>query len=237
VRSIASFDADDVRACSDVLRSIGAGRRSMEDAATAVVRYLYDELDDGNGSRACALVRLYKTHPYGDLPPNVRDFAGAVLGEVPPDDVRCLTLLGTAGDLPAWNDREQSKGHQAIPLPSEQLVEQLPMVRRLITQLGLTVSTVIRPDPDRARELAQHSYDVFHVPDAAGSTYLPAQDFIRDHGIRSALGFGGMLFTGDFYAVVLFSRVEIPRDAAQMLKILALAVRVPLLTHLKRVFD
>ena len=237
MRDIAAFDVDDVRACSDVLRGLGSEAQSMEEAATRIVRYLYDELGDSDGGRACVLVRLYKTHPYGGLPVDVRSFAGDVLGDVPPDDVRCLTLLGTVGDLPAWNDRRQSQGHQAIPLPSEQLVEQLPMVRQLITQLGLEVSTVIRPDPASTRELSQRTYDVFHVAEAKGSSYLPAQDFVAAHGVASALGFGGMLYTGDFYAVVLFSRIPVSADAAQMLKILSLAIRVPLLARLDRVFS
>jgi hypothetical protein len=112
------------------------------------------------------------------------------------------------------------------------------MELQLITQLGLDVTTVVRPDPELARALSQRTYDVFHVSDAVGSPYLPAQEeFVVRYGIRSALGFGGMLYNGDFYAVVLFSRVAISADAAQMLKILSLAVRVPLLAHMRGVFD
>jgi hypothetical protein len=236
VHDIGSFDVDAVRACSDILRTLGTDVDTMEAAADRVVRFLYDELGDGNGGRACALVRLYKTEPYGGLPADLQDFAANVLEEEPADDLRCLTLLGTAGDLPEWNARRASRGHQAIPLPSEQIVAQFPMVRQLIVQLGLEISTVIRPDPSLARELAQRTYDVFHVPEALGSPYLPAQDFVAEHGIASALGFGGMLYTGDFYAVVLFSKVPVPAPAAQMLKILALAIRVPMLRHLRRVF-
>ena len=237
MRAIATFDVDDVRACSEVLRGLGRDSPSMEAAAADVVRYLYDELGDGHGNRACALVRLYKTHPYGKLPPSLREFAGDVLGDVPDDDVRCFTLLGTAGDEPEWNDPRRSQGHQAIPLPSEQLVEQLPMVLQLITQLGLEVASVVRPDPGATRELSQRTYDVFHVPEAAGSPHVPAQDFVERHRIASALGFGGMLYTGDFYAVVLFSKVPVTADTAQLLKILSLAVRVPLLANLDRVFS
>jgi hypothetical protein len=160
----------------------------------------------------------------------------AVVGEPVADDVRCLTLLGTAGDDHAWNDRRNSRDHQAIALPSAQVVEQLPMVAQLITQLGLELTSVVRPDPTEARELSQRTYDVFHVADAPASPYVPAKDFVAANGIRSALGFGGMLYTGDFYAVVLFSKVAVDAAAAQMLKILALPVRVPLLAHLRRVF-
>ena len=225
--SVEAFGVDDVRRFGDEIRTLGTGASSMEGAAQEVARYLYDEL------HGCALVRLYKTHRFADLPRDLQDFVGAPPGP----DVRCLTLLGTAGDEPAWNDRRRSEGHQAIPLPSEDVVRQLPMVLQLITQLGLDVETVMRPEPARARELAQRTYDVFHVPDAEASPYVPAKDFVRSYGIRSALGFGGMLYTGDFYAAVLFAKMPISVDTAQMLKILALPVRVPLLAHLRNVFS
>ena len=224
---LATFDVDDVKRCGEVIRRLGDGAPAMDAAAQRVVEYLYGELG------GTTLVRLYKTHPYGKLPAGVQD----VVGEPVEPDVRCLTLLGTAGDEDAWNDRRRSRGHQAIPLPSEQVVEQLPMVLQLITQLGVDVSHVIRPDPSAVRELSQRTYDVFHVPDAAASPHVPAKDFVREHGVRSALGFGGVLYTGDFYAVVLFSKTPISADTAQMLKILALPVRVPLLAHLRAVFS
>lgn len=236
MRRLDEFDVDDVSACSDILRGLGGDAATMEGAASLIAHYLYDELGGNDGERALALARVYKTHAYGALPADLQDFAGGILGGAPRPDMRCLTLLGTAGDLPAWNDRRASEGHQAIPLASEAVVAQLPMVAQLIEQLGLEVSHVIRPDPDNARELSQRTYDVFHVPVALGSPYVPAQDFVRAHGIRSALGFGGMLYTGDFYAVVLFSKATVSADTAQLLKIFSLAVRVPLLSHLRRVF-
>lgn len=236
MRSIASFDVDDVRECSDALRTLGTGADTMEEAAGRIARYLYGELASQDGGRALALARVYKTHPYATLPADLQAFAAEIVGEQPAPDVRCLTLLGTAGDLPDWNDRHASRGHKAIPLVSEEVVHRLPMVAGLITQLGLEISHVIRPDPAAAAELSQRTYDVFHVADAVGSPAIPAQDFVEAHGIRSGLGFGGMLYTGDFYAVVLFSKEPITIEMARLLKILSLAVRVPLLSQLRRVF-
>ena len=227
-----SFSLDALDPLADFIRSVGAQARSGEDAAQRIVTYLYEHLRDGQtGDAACPLVRLYKTHPYGSLEPDLQEFAAALLpdGAAPADDVRCLTLLGTAGDLPEWNSRHASVGHRAIPLASEQMVSRLPMVAQLIAQLGLEVATVVAPPKDRLVDLAQRTYDVFHVPEAAGSPYLPAQDFVERHGIRSAVGFGGMLFSGDLYAAVLFSRVPVPRAAARALRILALPMRVALL--------
>jgi hypothetical protein len=224
--SIATFDVEDVRRLGEKIRAL-AQAPAMDVAAQRVAECLYGELSES------ALVRLYKTHPFGGLPPDVQDFVGEPIDP----EVRCLTLLGTAGDEPEWNDRRLSRAHQAIALPSEHVVEQLPMVRQLITQLGLDISTVVRPDARVSQELSQRTYDVFHVADASTSPFVPAKEFVEAHGIRSALGFGGMLYTGDFYAVVLFSKVPVSVDTAQLLKILSLPVRVPLLAHLRRVFS
>src|SRR5688572_14744432 len=114
--------SDAIRLGSE-LRKLGDGAANMEEAASRVTRYLYNELTDDHGAPATALVRLYKSHPYGALPPPLQRFALGLLGGVTPaDDVRCLALLGTCGSVPEWNDRKRSGGHQAIPLPSESAV-------------------------------------------------------------------------------------------------------------------
>ena len=101
----------------------------------------------------------------------------------------------------------------------------------------LEVGDVVRPDPQRVAELSRRTYEIFHVPDAVGSPYVPAQDFVAEHGIRSALGFGGVMFSGDFFAVVLFSTVPVSAAVADRVRILALSVRVALLPFGSRVFD
>lgn len=225
-----TLTAEDVAECSDAIRGIGRGFQTMEEVAQEITRYLYEHLVDADGKPACALVRLYKTHAFGELPPDVADFVRAASDPEPDADARCLTLLGTAGDLPEWNSRHASVGHKAIPLLSAQMVERLPMVHRLITQLGVDVEAILHADPDAARVHANRIYDVFHVSEAEGSPVLPAQDdFVVPHRIRSAVGFGGILYSGDFYAVVMFSKVPVDATVARRLKLLALPIRLPLL--------
>jgi xanthine/CO dehydrogenase XdhC/CoxF family maturation factor len=236
--SLATFNGGDLSALGDRIRAIGREARSMEDSARRVVDVLYDELGDGAGGHATVLVRLYKTHPLRGLPPDLRAYALETLDEVTDDSVRCLTLLATRGEEEAWNDRTRSHGHKAIPLPSAEFVARLPMVAALVDQLGLSVEDVLRPRPERAVEMSQRTYEVFHVPEARGSEHIPAQDdFVVPYAVRSALGFGGMLFTGDFFAVVLFSRVPIDAAVADTIRILSLAVRVALMPFVTRVFD
>jgi hypothetical protein len=67
---------------------------------------------------------------------------------------------------------------------------------------------------------------VFHVENALGSPYIPAQqEFVIRFGIRSVLGFGGMLATGELFAVILFATVHVSSGAADRFKSLALDVK------------
>jgi hypothetical protein len=235
VASLAGFSRDDLARCGDAIRGFAKTATSMEDAARSTVDFLWDELRDGDDA-GCVLLRLYKTHPYGDLPSDLQAFARGVLGSEPDAATRCLVLLATRGREPAWNDRRQSEGHQAIPLPSVEFVRRLPMVAALIEQLGLDLADVVEPKADRAVDLAQRAYDVFHVEQARGNAFVPAQEFVERYGVAAALGFGGVLFTGDFFSVVLFSRVPIDEPVADRLRVLSLATRVALLPFSRRVF-
>ena len=229
---LATFGGDDLSRFGDAIREIPKAQAAMEPSARAVVDFLWQEL-----GHDCALIRLYKTHRFGQLPDDLQRFAGSLSGGKPAPDVRCLTLLATRGVDEAWNDRRASSGHKAIPLPNVELVERLPMVAGLVRQLGLELEDVVDPERGRVTELAQRTYGVFHVEDAVGSPYVPAQDFVRKYGVRSALGFGGVLYTGDFFAVVLFARVHVPQIVAETVRVLSLSTRVALLPFGSRVFE
>lgn len=227
--SLSTFDLAAMLRCGLDLRRETQGAATMEEAARAVVRYFYAScVDPQSGERECALVRFYKTHPYGALDPELQGFARGLLGARPPsDDMMCLVLLATAGNEPAWNDRRRSRGHLAIPLPSAQIVAQAPMIAQLIRELGLDLDDVVRPRKDLIRGLEGKTYNVFHVPEALGSPYIPAQDgFVRPYGIRSVVGCGGILLTGDFYSLILFSRVPIPADSADRFRNIALDLKL-----------
>ena len=214
--------------CGLAVRRAAKGADSLEAAAGAIVRHLYEACRAAaTGERQCAMVRFYKTHDYGELDPELQAFARAQLGEadVSPG-MKCLVLLGTAGEEPAWNDRRASRRHRAIPLPSERFVEQAPMIAQLVRQLGLPINALVRPSQEIVGELQGKTYNVFHVEEAAGSPYIPAQaEFVVRYGVRSVLGFGGMLQSGDLFAVVMFARVPIGRDVAERFRTIALDVK------------
>jgi hypothetical protein len=202
---LTKFTKDDLDRCGQALSQLGSGAASMEEAASRIVRHLFDNtIDPKDNKKACALVRFYKTHAYEDLNNELRTFAQGILGHAPESpDIKCLTLLATTGEKTEWNSRAASAGHKAIPLPNEAFVSQIPMISRLVSQFGLDVKAVIQPDPNLLADLEQQNYNAFHVAEAVGSPYIPAQkDFVVPFGIRSVLGFGGMLATGDLFAAL-----------------------------------
>ncbi|HEY3746227.1 MAG TPA: hypothetical protein VGL17_08310 [Gemmatimonadaceae bacterium] len=223
---LTKFDLGDMLKCSLRLRETAADAPTLESSAQRVCRFLYDELADRGGNRQCALVRCYKTHEFGTLEPDLQAFARAAMGvENPRSSMKCLTLMASVGETAAWNSRFLSRGHRAIPLPSAEIVEKAPMIAQLIKELGLDLSTLLRPSPDVVRELAGKRHGVFYVEDAVGSPYIPAQaEFVERYGIKSVLGFGGML-NGELFAVILFANVPVSAASADRFRSLALDVK------------
>ena len=225
---LSNFGLTEMLRCRRELHRAASRAPTMETCARLICRALYDELITPDGSRACALVRCYKTHPFGSLPPELRHVARRTAGavEAPRNTMKCLTLLGTVGEEPQWNARFSSKGHQAIPLASARMVEQAPMIAQLIRDFGLELGHVTDQTPEVVRDLAGKTYGVFHVEKAHGSPSIPAQEeFVARYRIKSVVGFGGSLASGDLFAVILFSRVTISAASADRFRALALDVK------------
>ncbi|MEM9771203.1 MAG: hypothetical protein AAF889_06350 [Cyanobacteria bacterium P01_D01_bin.73] len=223
------FSLKDMTTCGTTLRRMGAGAETMEEVATRIVRYFRDSfIDPDTGESALALARCFKTESYDTLPDSAMQAIAATSDGNPDPEATFLTLLGTAGAEPHWNSRSESQGHQAIPLSSKDVVLRLPMICQLIKQLGLDIETIL--DPELMVDQEQKTFNVFHVPKAPGSPYIPAQDkFVIPYGIRSVLGFGGILPSGSLFVFILFSSVSIPRSAGDQFKSLALNAKFALL--------
>ncbi|MEP6992745.1 MAG: hypothetical protein ABJA80_17550 [bacterium] len=230
---IANFTVGGMLRAGIAARQVARDARSLEEAADLVVRYFYDNcVDATTGERTTVLVRFYKTHRYGALEPTMQLVARQQLGVMTPAaDMRVLTLLGTAGQEPEWNSRRRSRAHQAIPLPSADIVRQAPMIARLIEELGLEIESVVSGNAPASRPGEARNYDVFHVEQARGSPHIPAQEeFVERYGVESVVGFGGLLRSGELFAVILFSRVAIPSASAARFRAIALDVRSALYT-------
>ena len=235
--NLSRFGFGDMMDCRSRIRELFADDPStLEEAAERAVEFFRRELVDERGEPACALVRLFKTHPYRDLPEELQ----AVVRRAAPEaaqipDLRCLTLVATRGDEPEWNSHLTSRGHRAIPLMSVEMVQQAPMIAQLITQLGLPIANVVRPSRALLLDQEQTTHNVFFVPRAFGSPHIVAQEeFVVRYGIQSVLGFGGLLASGDLFAVILFSKVAIPPDAADQFRVVGLNLKIAILPFARK---
>jgi len=228
---LSKFSLRDMISCGGDIRGMSVRIPDRKAFAEHLTRYLYDRIVDGQHLHALALIRLFQICTYEELDEPGRQAAAAMAG-VPslPPDTKCLTLLGTAGDHPAWNDCNLSRGHRAIPLSSVDAVERLPMISGLIRQLGFDVAGILQCDSGAQARNAETS--VFHVEEAAGSAQIPAQEeFVIPHGIRSVVGFGDLLPSGRFFAVIGFSKVAIPPGTAALFSHLSLSTKLALLAY------
>lgn len=237
VFDLSRFTAFHMMSARRVLRELSRDAGSMEEVAHRVVGYFYDNFAGPEGQPAFALARFFKTHLYSGLADPLRKVADKSLKQAaPPKWMRCLVLLSTRGVEAAWNDPKRSVDHRVIPLVSEEMVRQAPMISGLIQQMGLSIEQVVRPNPAPLPE--KRDYNVFHVPEAKGSPLIPNQrEFVEPYKIESVLGFGSAFLNGDMFAVILFSKVAIPTQTAELFRALTLNVKLAVLPFLTRTFD
>jgi hypothetical protein len=239
VYDLAHFTTVDSVKCGSELRALGANSRCMEEAANEIVRFFFDNfVERQSGAPSCVLARMFKTHDYLDLDDDLKAFARRLLekdAEVP--NCKCFTLLATRGVNEEWNSRKNSKGHQAIPLPSVKVVEKIPMMRNIIKQMGLEINTVVSPDPAIIMDLSQKTFSVFNIPQAQGSPYVPAQEeFVIPYGVQSAFGFGGVLPSGNVFVLIIFSRTPVSEVTANRFAPMALNAKMVILPFEETVF-
>ncbi len=237
VYNLANFGDDEMFNCALALRNMDKGARNIEDVAEQIVHHLYTNLIDGQtGQSACALARFFMTCPFMELNESLQTAAREIVnGRSILSTTKCLTLLATAGDAPEWNSRQTSAGHKAIPLLDKDFINRAPMISQLIYQFGLDINMLLEPDPDILIDLEKTTFNVFYIPEAPGSPHIPAQkDFVVPYGVQSVLGFGGMLPSGNLFAIILFTKTKISPEVAQLFKWISAYARISVASLDKR---
>jgi hypothetical protein len=219
---IMQLTADAHRELERAAQACTRGAAALEQAAQRFTDLLYGQLKP-----AIVLTRVFATVPFGELPAVnqrwVRDLAASAERPQPVDDqMLVLSLLGTSGVEASWNDRRSSTGHVGIPLASGAFIEAIPMMSRLLKQLGLGLDWIDHRDTVIVARTLGSSSGVFHVPDAAtevdahGRKVIPAQDFVAAHGVKTVFGIGGAFMgTTTFMVAVVFCRETVDRSKAQ----------------------
>jgi len=191
---------------------------SLEEAAQVLATALYTHF-----AESAILARVYVTVPFAALPPPTQAFvqalpgaAAALTGTTP-----VLSLVGTQGQKVDWNDRRKSKQHAAIPLLSAEFVDGIPMIARLLRELGVPLDWMDSHDARRLVSTIGSTVGLFYVEDAVramddrGRKVIPAVDFVFAYDVKSVFGTGGA-YAGGQMLVVVFCRDPVARVMAQM---------------------
>lgn len=225
--TINSIDQSGIFRLYDKISDDLTGCRYLEEAAQRFTEIIYGELSD-----SIALTRLFVTVPFRDLPPANRRFvtklaASTGISSLIREETSVLSLLGTQGEKPAWNSRHDSEGHVGIPLASADFVEEIPMVSRLLHELGLGLDWIDSADATIVSRKIGKMAGVFHVEDAKNSVdnrhrkIIAAQDFVEAHKIKTVFGVGGTYLyfnapPNTFIVNINFTRHNIPKRQAEL---------------------
>ncbi len=120
-----------------------------------------------------------------------------------------------------WNDRRKSKGHVGIPLISSSFVDAIPMISRLLKEMGVPIEWSDSHDAEVIIETIGHSAGLFFVDDAAEATdvqgrkIIAAQDFVSANNVTGVFGLGGAYDGGEVIVIVAFCSDSFPRESAE----------------------
>lgn len=187
----------------------GARSGSLEAAAQQYTKSVYEALSD-----SLVLLRVFATVRLGDLPAANRGFvaklgASAGASDELTDETLVLSLLGTSGVEPAWCVRGNSQGHVGIPLVSHSFVAQIPMIARMLKQLGVDLEWVDRKDTAIVGKTFGIQSGTFYVADAATAVdskkrkIIAAQEFVNRYGIKTVYGIGGGYVGTPVYVTII----------------------------------
>ncbi|MCP4699115.1 MAG: hypothetical protein GY862_20020 [Gammaproteobacteria bacterium] len=200
--------------------------KTLEEAAQQFVDTVYREFEE-----SLALARMFISVPYASLPEFNRKFVFSLAEEKGivaklKDDTPVLSLVGTRGRMPDWNDRRKSCGHVGIPLVSAEFVSAIPMISRLLNDLGLGLDWLEKSSDEGGLDIRTSSdiAGTFFVRNACESEdaqkrkIIPMQDFVKAHAIHTVFGIGGRYRLGgqNIVAAIFFTKENFDKDAARL---------------------
>lgn len=217
--TLANVTRPELDALESRVRASSQRAQCLEEAAQTFTREMFESF-----AGSTALARVYATVPYARLPTAARAFVAELVaskGHQLHDATPVLSLVGSYGLLPEWCDRKLSQGHVGIPLLDARFVGAIPMVARLLQELGIDLRWFDDAPGAYVRRLIGGFNGVFYVEDASASRdqhgrfVVPAQDFVAKHGIKTVFGMGGHYLDGTLVAAIVFARESLPRSQAE----------------------
>lgn len=195
---------------------------SLEEAAQALATAL-----DTQFTESTVLTRVYVTVPFDGLPSTNRAFVQSLAGSAGRapalnGTTPVLSLIGTHGQEADWNDRRNSRGHKGIPLISAAFVGGIPMIARLLHELGVPLDWIDSHDAQRIVTTIGGTVGLFFVDDAAQATdeqgrkIIAVQDFVSAYRVKTVFGTGGAYPGGQMLVIAVFCRDQVRRATAEL---------------------
>ena len=193
----------------------------LEEAAQELATALYTRFEE-----SIVIARVFVTVPFDGLPTKNKEFVRKLAESADtPSDLKgttpVLSLIGTYGEEEDWCDRRKSKGHLGIPLISSAFVRAIPMMSRLLRELGIPLDWIDSHESEIIVETIGRTVGLFFVENAAeavddeGRSIITAQDFVSSHKVKSVFGTGGAYSKGQMLVIIAFCRNAIPRATAE----------------------
>lgn len=196
MKKLSEATPSDFALLSDSTKKL-SGFESFEEIAQAFVDNLFERFQD-----SLVLLRLFASLPYSALPPldqqlvdnKAKDSGTRHLYK---DTTPVLTLLGTRGRSPEWNQRAKSQGFRCIPLVSSSYVASLSMLSMQFKAMNFDLALLDAWDTTVAANAhADEFTGMLYVNHAAmdkdeqGRMVVPRQEFVLENNVKTALGFG-----------------------------------------------
>ena len=215
--NLGQLSAIEIKKFSKKIKDKCSGHAFMEESVLEATKLFYHSFVTGNGSSPFALVRIFKSCSYQELPDDVQSYIqNKVTTESIASQSRYLTLLGTWGDLEAWCDRKKSGNHIAFPMDDPQFSHKYPMIAALLTQICEHSLCEENEGTDFFKNDQHKNYGFYCIEDAGDETSIPEQtNFVNTHSIKSVVGFGGKFSSGNVYAIIIFSKEAIRKNTAK----------------------
>lgn len=194
----------------------------LEDAAQKFSELMYREF-----SNSIILTRVFVTIPFSKLPSDNQNFVikiadSAGIRSQIRDNTLVLSLLGTQGQNEDWNNRRNSKKHAGIPLISDDFIDSISMMSRLLKELGIRLDWLADYDAGIVKKKLGRLSGLFYVQDAANTTddrgrkVISAQDFVKTYNIKTVFGMGGGYSVRGIYSVMInFTKKNLPQRGAE----------------------
>lgn len=229
------------RVFEETIRDVSDGD-AFERAAHATARRLREAWP-----ASIALARVFVTVPLDALPPSNRRavealaHARGIYADLTPE-TWVISLAGTAGDLPAWNDRARSVAHVGIPMVSSSFLDDIPMMSGLLASLGGDLSWVDAADSAHVVSHLGTIANIFYVRDAKTETdvrrrkVISAVDFVAKHRITTVFGIGGAFASGQLLVLLVFCHEQVPLSVVESMRGPFLRLKAATARTLRRVF-